>query len=345
MKNKHTQISAGLVIGGKSFKDEGGRIGKMNMLVATPGRLLQHINETPDFRLDNLQILVLDEADRILDMGFSATINSIIEALPNDQSRQTLLFSATQTNSVQQLARLSLRRHLVQYIGVHENSKTATPKKLQQFYLTIDLPDKFKVLWSFMRSHLKSKIIIFFQSCKQVRFMYETFSLLRVGTPLLEIHGKMKQMKRMAVYVSFCEKKDGVVLFATDIAARGLDFPNVDWVIQADCPEDTDTYLHRVGRTARFHSAGRALLFLQPSEMKMVDLLKERKVPIEEAKINPRRTFSITNQIASVVSQEPNIKYLAQKVCSFFLPLFLIRKTDLLDGITRLSCRTFEVCT
>eukprot|EP01096_Ripella_sp_DP13-Kostka_P013652 TRINITY_DN5966_c0_g1_i1.p1 TRINITY_DN5966_c0_g1~~TRINITY_DN5966_c0_g1_i1.p1 ORF type:complete len:604 (-),score=277.91 TRINITY_DN5966_c0_g1_i1:128-1939(-) len=193
------------------------------------------------------------------------------------------------------------------------------PKKLQQFYLTIDLPDKFKVLWSFMRSHLKSKIIIFFQSCKQVRFMYETFSLLRVGTPLLEIHGKMKQMKRMAVYVSFCEKKDGVVLFATDIAARGLDFPNVDWVIQADCPEDTDTYLHRVGRTARFHSAGRALLFLQPSEMKMVDLLKERKVPIEEAKINPRRTFSITNQIASVVSQEPNIKYLAQKAFVSYL--------------------------
>ena len=79
----------------------------------------------------------------------------------------------------------------------------------------------------------------------------------------------------MGIYVSFCEKEGGVVLFATDLAARGLDFPAIDWVIQADCPEDTDTYIHRVGRTARYRAAGKALLILIPSEIKMVDMLEE----------------------------------------------------------------------
>lgn len=99
----------------------------------------------------------------------------------------------------------------------------------------------------------------------QVRYVYEAFKKLRPGVPLRALHGKMKQMKRMAVYYEFNQAKS-MILFATDIASRGLDFPAVDWVLQVDCPEDTAQYIHRVGRTARYTHGGRAMLLLLPSE-------------------------------------------------------------------------------
>jgi ATP-dependent RNA helicase DDX10/DBP4 len=105
------------------------------------------------------------------------------------------------------------------------------------------------------------------------------------------------------------------VLFATDIAARGLDFPSVDWVIQLDCPEDADTYIHRVGRTARFDAAGQALLFLLPSEKEAMQAeLAKKKVPIEEVKIRASKQQSIQNQLQSFCFQDPEIKHLGQKV-------------------------------
>merc|ERR1712226_779660 len=104
---KYHDFSAGLVIGGKHIKDESERIGQTNIVICTPGRLLQHMDETAVFHADNLQMLVLDEADRILDLGFQQSMNAIIENLPSQ--RQTLLFSATQTKSVKDLARLSLK--------------------------------------------------------------------------------------------------------------------------------------------------------------------------------------------------------------------------------------------
>ncbi|ELR21347.1 atpdependent rna helicase ddx10, putative [Acanthamoeba castellanii str. Neff] len=250
---------------------------------------------------------VLDEADRILDMGFEKTVNSIVESLP--RTRQTLLFSATQTRSVKQLARLSLKNP--EYIAVHEQEQYATPKNLQQNYLVCQLHEKLDTLFSFLKTHTKQKILVFISSCKQVRFVYEAFRQLQPGLPVMHLHGKQKQMMRMATYTKFCEQKYAC-LFATDVAARGLDFPNVDWVVQVDCPEDVPTYVHRVGRTARFQAGGRALLFLLPSEQKMADLLKQ-KVPIQEIKVNPRRTLSIQTKLQSILAAEPSLKYLAQK--------------------------------
>lgn len=152
----------------------------MNILVATPGRLLQHMDQTFGFECDNLQILgerlirtfvlilinaVLDEADRILDMGFARTLNALLSHLP--KSRQTLLFSATQTDSVKDLARLSLKDPV--FIGVkEEGSLAATPKSLEQHYVVTELDKKLDVLWSFIKAHLQSKILVFFSSGKQV---------------------------------------------------------------------------------------------------------------------------------------------------------------------------------
>src|SRR5690606_28805599 len=140
--------SAGLVVGGKNtnFEEEKKYIGKMNILVATPGRLLKHMESTYGFTCDNLQMLVLDEADRLLEMGFERDLTCIIETLPKD--RQTLLFSATQTKSLKHLKQLSLKKDNTEYISVHEQE--IVPKKLQQVYMICELQDKIDVLFSFI---------------------------------------------------------------------------------------------------------------------------------------------------------------------------------------------------
>lgn len=177
------------------------------------------MDETPNFSCDNLKILVLDEADRILDMGFSETMNGIIENLP--QSRQTLLFSATQTKSVKDLARLSLKNPT--YVSVHEHASESTPKNLIQTYVVCDTHEKVNFLWSFIRNHLNQKIIVFFQSCKQVKYIYELFSRMQTGMTTLALYGTMNQIRRMEVYDQYCRKLNAI-LFATDIAARGLGY-------------------------------------------------------------------------------------------------------------------------
>ncbi|KAI9032099.1 P-loop containing nucleoside triphosphate hydrolase protein [Hyaloraphidium curvatum] len=319
---RHHTFSAGLLIGGKNLQAEQERVNRMNILVCTPGRLLQHMDQTPDFNCDNLRVLVLDEADRILDLGFEKTVNAIVDNLP--RTRQTLLFSATQTKSVRDLARLSLANP--EYVAVHEKEDTSTPSTLIQRYMTCELDQKLDLLYSFIRTHLKSKILVFLSSCKQVRYVHEVFCKLQPGIQLMCLHGKQKQPKRMAIFDQFCRKKVAV-LFATDIAARGLDFPAVDWVLQVDCPDDTDTYIHRVGRTARNERTGNALLFLLPSETEaMVSLLDEKKVPISRIKANLSKTQSIKSNLAGFCAQDPALKYLAQKAfVSYMRSVYLQR--------------------
>lgn len=280
---KNHEFSAGLVIGGKDLKSESEKIHHTNIVICTPGRLLQHMDETATFHASSLHMLVLDEADRILDMGFADTLNAIVENLP--KSRQTLLFSATQTKSVKDLARLSLKDP--EYVWVHEKAKFSTPATLEQSYVVCELHHKVNMLYSFIRNHLKKKIIVFFACCKEVQYLFRVLCRLRPGMPILALHGKQQQMKRVEVYSDFLRKQNAVLL-ATDIAARGLDFPAVNWVLQFDCPEDADTYIHRVGRTARYKEGGEALLLLLPSEEKgMVSQLQEKKVPINKIQVRP----------------------------------------------------------
>ena len=302
-------FSAGLVIGGKDVATEKERINHMNILICTPGRLLHHMDQTANFDCSSLKVLVLDEADRILDLGFQRTMNAIVENLPNE--RQTLLFSATQTKSVRDLARLSLSDP--EYVAVHEHSSSSTPHKLSQSYILCELQDKLCVLYSFLRSHTSCKIIVFMSSCKQVKFVYEAFRRLRPGVPLMALYGRQKQLKRVAIYNDFCRKK-AAILFCTDIAARGLDFPAIDWVVQLDCPEDANTYIHRVGRTARYEKDGKALLILLPSEEQgMLDALKAKKIPIEEIKVNPKKMVSIQGKLDAFCAQDPEMKHWAQR--------------------------------
>ncbi|KAF2739965.1 DEAD-domain-containing protein [Polyplosphaeria fusca] len=302
-------FAAGLVIGGKSIEAEQQALTRMNILVGTPGRILQHLSQTVAFNVDDLKMLVLDEADRILDMGFQRDVDAIIEYLPKD--RQTLLFSATQSRKVSDLARLSLQDP--EYVSVHSEDRTATPKTLQQNYIICPLEDKLDTLWSFIQASKKSKILCFFASAKLVRFVYESFRHMQPGIPLLHIHGRQKQATRLDVTSKFSASKHSC-LFATDVAARGLDFPAVDFVIQVDCPEDADTYIHRVGRTARYNREGRGVLFLAPSEEEgMLKRLETKKVPIEIINVRQKKRQSIKSQVMHMCFKDPALKYLAQK--------------------------------
>ena len=325
---KYHDFSGGLVIGGKDLKIEKDHILNTNIVVCTPGRLLQHMDETPNFDCGNLKILVLDEADRILDLGFKAAMNAIVENLPID--RQTLLYSATQTKSVQDLARLSLKEP--SYISTYESSATVTPQRLTQSYIICELPQKLSVLYSFIRNHTKFKIIVFFSSCKQVKFTYEAFCRLRPGVPMMALYGKQKQLRRVAIYNDFC-KRDFAVLLCTDIAARGLDFPAIHWVIQVDCPEDANTYIHRAGRTARFEKDGQALLFLLPSEEdKFIEQLQAKKVPINKIQINPKKLRCIQGKLEAFCAQDGEMKHWAQKsFISYMRSVHLQSNKDVFD--------------
>ena len=317
-------FSAGLVIGGKGLAEEREALSRMNIVVCTPGRMLQHLSQTAMVSVDSLRMLVLDEADRIMDMGFQHDVDAIIEYLPPPGMRQTLLFSATQTKRVSDLARLSLKDP--EYISVHESSASATPSSLQQNYIVTSLPEKLSTLWSFLLTAKKSKLLVFLSSGKQVRHVYESFRHLQPGIPLLHLHGRQKHSARLEITQRFSQAHH-VCLFATDVAARGLDFPAVDWVVQVDCPEDADTYIHRVGRTARFSRSGRAILFLDPNEEEgFISRLATKKVPIERINARAKKQKSIQQSMQGLSFKFPDVKHLGQKAFVSYVRSLRVQK-------------------
>ncbi|KAM3960106.1 LOW QUALITY PROTEIN: putative ATP-dependent RNA helicase DDX10 [Aphomia sociella] len=320
-------FSAGLIIGGQNLKFEK-RMDQINILICTPGRLLQHMDENPLFHCSQLQVLVLDEADRCLDMGFETTMNAIIENLPPE--RQTLLFSATQTKSVKDLARLSLS--FPTYVAPHEQAATVTPESLQQSYIVCEIDEKIGILWSFIKNHLKQKVLVFMATCKQVKYTYDLFCKLRPGVSLLALYGTLHQEKREKIYNEFC-RKSNVVLFATDLASRGLDFPRVNWVIQMDCPEDVDTYIHRAGRTARgVLGKGEGLLMLLPNEEKIVDDLQKSKIPINKISVDPSKIVAPQRKIEALLSDNTELKQTAQRAfVNYLKSVFLMKNKDIFN--------------
>lgn len=316
---KYHSFTLGLLMGGRNknrrehneFLREQQSIPNTNILICTPGRLLQHLEQTPNMNVDGLQMLVLDEADRILDMGFRDQLIRILDYLPTGE-RQTLLFSATQTKDVKHLATLSINRKNVEYVGVHDQDAETTPNQLRQSYVLVPVEHKLNCVYSFLKSHLKCKTIVFLASCSQVRYAWDLFCRLRPGLSVLAIHGKLSQPKRMQVYDKFTTTPHSV-LFATDVASRGLDFPNVDWVLQVDAPEDPDMYVHRVGRTARFQSQGQALLLLDPLEESSVIQNFNLKVPLKKKSINPTKTMLVSQRAASLVAEHSSLHQLAKK--------------------------------
>ncbi|KAI7858398.1 P-loop containing nucleoside triphosphate hydrolase protein [Circinella umbellata] len=363
-------IVPGLLIGGENKNKEKARLRKgVNILVSTPGRLLDHLENTKSFDVRQLRWLILDEADRLLDLGFEETLTKIIKLL-NERTiadvkyqtslsqkfwpakRQNVLCSATLRDDVKHLAGVALDRPVfVSGNAIKEGiddvedhvEKYSTPNQLKQTYIITPAKLRLVTLTAMIRSCFwdaqrrkpkSSKVIVFLSCCDSVDFHYTLFghagsqddeeeendddegnddendtmhkaldkimgnkkkatkkqtidedddekkidpgyltSELLNDVPVYRLHGDMDQKSRTRSYNLFSQSSSGVLL-CTDVAARGLDMPNVDRIIQYDPPTDLKDYVHRVGRTARLGKAGSASLFLLPSEMEYIDILK-----------------------------------------------------------------------
>ena len=206
-------------MGGANRRSETEKLAKgINLIVSTPGRLLDHLQNTPGFVYRNLRALILDEADRILDVGFEDELKAIVKILPNPADRQTMLFSATMTTKVEDLARVSLRPGPL-YINV-DNTKHSTVENLEQGYVLCDPDMRFPLLFTFLKRHLKKKLLVFFSTCDAVNFYCDLLNYIDI--PVLGLHGKQKQAKRTSTFFEFINCSTGILL-CTDVAARGLD--------------------------------------------------------------------------------------------------------------------------
>ncbi|KAH7840517.1 hypothetical protein Vadar_017958 [Vaccinium darrowii] len=295
---KYHSQTLGLVIGGAARRGEAERIVKgVNLLVATPGRLLDHLQNTKGFIYKNLKCLIIDEADRILEANFEEEMKQIIKILP--KKRQTALFSATQTKKVEDLARLSFQTTPI-YIDVDDGRKKVTNEGLQQGYCVVPSAKRFILLYSFLKRNLSKKVMVFFSSCNSVKFHSELLRYIHVDC--FDIHGKQKQQKRTSTFFDFCKAEKGILL-CTDVAARGLDIPAVDWILQYDPPDEPKEYIHRVGRTARGEGAkGNALLFLIPEEMQFLHYLKKAKVPVKEYEYDLKKLANVQSLLEKLVA-------------------------------------------
>ncbi|XP_049871295.1 probable ATP-dependent RNA helicase pitchoune isoform X2 [Pectinophora gossypiella] len=274
----HEGMTSTLIIGGESRQRQSAELSKgMHIVVATPGRLFDHMR-TKEFDYKSVLCLVLDEADKIFQYGFEEDVKQIVNRLP--KNRQTMLFSATQSERTDALVKSAMKDN-IQSINTDEDDLRATVEGLKQGYVICET--QFRLWWldKLLKKTKNQKVMVFFSSCKSVEFHYEFFSKY-CGASVLCIHGKMNQAERTSVITNFYNAEK-VALFCTDLAARGLDIPAVDWIAQFDPPADTNEYIHRVGRTARgFGTTGNAVLLLRPEEKEFVSYLQEAKIYLDK---------------------------------------------------------------
>lgn len=296
---EHHHHTYGLLMGGANRQIEAEKLSKgLNIVVATPGRLLDHLQHTNDFLYKNLQCLIIDEVDRIMEIGFEEDMKQIINLLP--KKRQTMLFSATQTEKTEALSKLALKKEPI-YVGVDDNKAEATVSGLEQGYIVCPSDKRLLVLFTFLKKNRRKKVMVFFSSCMSVKYHHELFNY--IDLPVTSIHGKQKQTKRTTTFFQFCNAESGILL-CTDVAARGLDIPAVDWIVQFDPPDDPKEYIHRVGRTARGEgSSGHALLILRPEELGFLRYLKHAKVPLNEFEFSWNKIADIQLQLENLITK------------------------------------------
>ncbi len=271
-----------------------------HIVIGTPGRTADVLRRLAGVLvLRELELLVLDEADRLLDMGFENTLNEILAKLP--KQRRTGLFSATQTREVLQLVRAGLRnpvkveiRVAVAPTAVAATAAAAvapagatacpvTPSSLTSWVMTVEEEQRLPQLVAFLSEHIAkgAKLMVYFLTCASVDYYASVLPKLAQlrNAPLRPLHGKLSPQARTRAYTWFVELRGGGALLCTDVAARGLDVPDVDWVVQFDAPQDPAAYVHRVGRTARMGRTGSSLLLLRPAEDAYIPFLGIRRAP------------------------------------------------------------------
>lgn len=294
---KHSpHISTLLLVGGSSVAEDLKNYQKRgsHIIIGTPGRIEDVFSRTGKSGMSMamgckaLEILILDEADRLLELGFNDTINTILAYLP--KQRRTGLFSATQTSDVINLIRAGLRNPV--QIRVKQASTSAvserTPVSLKNYFMLCKIDEKFRMLVKLLEQRRQQKVLVFFSSCASVDYFFLILQDLLKNANVLAIHGKMKS-KRFKVFDEFRTWKSGI-LVCTDVMCRGVDIPQVDWVIQFEPPSNAESFVHRCGRTARIGNSGSAILMLLPEEaeyVKFIELNQSVKLEPMEAPENP----------------------------------------------------------
>ncbi|XP_060595886.1 probable ATP-dependent RNA helicase DDX31 [Ruditapes philippinarum] len=349
-----TWLVPGCIMGGEKRKAEKARLRKgINILVATPGRLIDHIENTKNLLLDRIKWLVLDEADRLLDLGFEQKVSNIIQAInKQNMNRQTVLLSATLSHGVEKLAGISLNDP--ERVSVTENrsssklyvkseiddgtkkhttlkdaskreekneEKFALPDSLKQYFVVTPCKLRLVVLLILIltkcKRELHKKMIVFTSTQDGVEFLYRLVQYLSkcesndsdvedeepvTSLDVYRLHGHMAQKDRTTAFQEFCSAKSGLLL-CTDVAARGLHLPFVEWVIQYTCPSAVTDYVHRVGRTARVGTSGSSIIFILPSEIQFIKHLNEHHISLEELKLG-----KVLEDVSKLIPSLPGVE-------------------------------------
>ncbi|KAJ3012127.1 UNVERIFIED_CONTAM: putative ATP-dependent RNA helicase ddx47 [Siphonaria sp. JEL0065] len=244
-------VRCAVIVGGMDMMSQSIALAKKpHIIVCTPGRLVDHLENTKGFNLKSLKFLIMDEADRLLDLDFGAEIEKVLKVIPRE--RNTFLFSATMTTKVEKLQRASL----TDPVKVSVATKYSTVSTLLQYYLFFPFKHKECYLVYLLNELAGQTAIVFTLTCNATQKL--TLMLRNLGFEAVCLHGQMSQPKRLGALTKF--KSGGRnILIATDVASRGLDIPGVDVVINYDVPQSSKDYIHRVGRTARAGRSGKSV--------------------------------------------------------------------------------------
>ena len=287
--SRHVPLRSTVVFGGVDIKLQKPALAKgVEILVATPGRLLDHV-ESRNVLLNQVQVLILDEADRMLDMGFMPDLKRILTLLP--KQRQTLLFSATFSDDIKKLA----QDFLANPVTVEAERRNTAAENVTQTVLMVDQDNKFDVLADLLRARgLGSQALVFTRT--KLTAARVARKLEREGIPADAIHGDKTQLERIKALDAFKEGKI-TALVATDVAARGLDIDQLPLVVNYELPTNAEDYVHRIGRTGRAGASGEAISLVDGEEERRlveIEKLLKREFPREKGRVSaaPRATPS-----------------------------------------------------
>ncbi|KAH7229599.1 P-loop containing nucleoside triphosphate hydrolase protein [Fusarium oxysporum] len=312
-----TDIKFTLAVGGLSLKAQEVELKlRPDVIIATPGRFIDHMRNSASFSVDTVEIMVLDEADRMLEDGFADELNEILTTLP--KSRQTMLFSATMTSTVDRLIKIGLNKPA--RVMVDSQKKTVTTLVQEFVRLRPGREEKrMGYLAHVCKNLYKERVIIFFRQKKEAHRARIIFGLL--GLSCAELHGSMNQTQRISSVEDF---RDGKVayLLATDLASRGLDIKGVDTVINYEAPQSLEIYVHRVGRTARAGRKGTALTLASETDRKVVKAavkagkaqgakIVSRQIEAAEVDALQAQIDEMDDEIEEIMQEEKEEKQLA----------------------------------
>jgi len=287
----HPQLGVACFYGGTNVKGDHRvlKVQPVDILVATPGRLQDHLDNTPNFkqRVQQLYFLTLDEADQLLDMGFRDAILKILRAMPASSHRQGALFSATFPASVGEIAKLALKAEH-EWVDTVRPDEEVTPDQIDQSVCISDLENMTELLWRAVNSEMhrlprEHKIMVFFTTARATQLYSELFCQAKVQ--VLEIHSRKSQAHRTKCADQF-RASERAIIFSSDVSARGLDYPDVTTVIQVGIPSAREQYIHRLGRTGRAGKSGRCILLLHDFEQFFLRNVKDlpiKRLPDDNA--------------------------------------------------------------